>query len=634
MRGLNNLAALPAVESLGLGKAMSLSSKKRVAIALSFLISVIASLYHIAPVSYSGIWQRASITSIVATILLSLYAHLRYYIFTKEPLTRHSGGWKVFGALLFSLVIVIGQSLNVSHSLIGFYNSPKHVIMFVVRVAGLALIAYPTIGILFDFIDRLRANSKTFDARPSLFGVKLGAPHYFVFIFLCWLVYLLIFFPGAIPTDTSRQMAQFIGDGSIPLNNHFPFLVTLIYTPLYQLGMIITSDGVASMAILSLFQILVGSTICSLVVSWTTQLGSSKWIWAGSLIFCGLFPLFPSHAVTISKDYLYACVVVLLALQLVLIVKLGDAKPPVIASVPAVLLCCILVCLTRNNGMFFAVPALLVAGLLTKRKRYIASTVAVLVIPLSWKSLFLPAMGVAPSEKREALSAPIQIIVRGYADGLEFSEEETQVLSRSLYHSPESLGKAYDPIIADPTKAILIEDDSLSSLDIIAIALRVTVTDPGNSISALLNTTLGFWCPFASSSYWASEYAPYYTGTNVEYAALGTWFAGSDWVDAWSVDHATEIAVLYRITSLPIVGCLYSTGFYIWLIVFIALYSFSTKSRRRLTISLLVPFALLFATLIAGPYTSMRYALPFIYALPLFLWVLCSPTIVKRLEVE
>lgn len=66
-------------------------------------------------------------------------------------------------------------------------------------------------------------------------------------IIILWLPYLIVFFPGSLPTDTARQLGQWYGARGVALDNHFPYLTTLTYALIYSCGRYFGSNGVASM---------------------------------------------------------------------------------------------------------------------------------------------------------------------------------------------------------------------------------------------------------------------------------------------------------------------------------------------------------------------------------------------------
>lgn len=599
------------------------TSRDRIITGAALFISCTAALYEISPVALSV--GRPSLLSILSTVLLALYAHVRYYLHPLHLDEGRSKAWQVAAAAVFSLLVVLGQSLEASRGVAIWLESPLNAALLAWRIIGFGLLAFSILGILTDLVTSLRYLPMML-TKGSLFGRNIGGPATFAIIFVCWSIYLLVFFPGAITTDTSRQLAQYFGANGLALTNHFPFFTSLFYGPIYQFGLLLSPDGIASVMLLSLFQITLGASVFTAVIVWIQRLGTSRWIWLGSLIFCSLFPLLPAHAVTISKDFLHACCTVLFILQLVIAYRFRSSTTPLIASAPALIASCLLVSLTRNNGVFFAVPALFVLCAATKRLRYAGATVVTIICFLSWQNLALPAIGVAPSEKREMLSAPMQIIARGYSNGISPSEEDEELLRNALVVEPSSLGQSYDPVIADPTKGALREDSMFDTAGIVRVALHVFAQDPLEGASALLTTTLGFWYPFDLGSYWTSEATPYYPENDTPYAEIASWFAGSDWSDSWTQEHSLPIRLLQSAWfHVPIIKFLYRPGTYCWLMIFLLYYALSVKSRRALTMIVLVPLVLLYCTLLAGPCSSLRYALPAIYSLPIILWVLCSP---------
>ena len=525
-------------------------------------------------------------------------------------------------SLLYSAFMLLGQALQASSSFAILYLDSLHVAWAVFRYLGLTCFTYCLLSALMDICRAARAG----DAQDkSPWPTKLPRTILFTLIIAAsWLFWFILFYPGAVPTDTARQLAQFFGTGNTVLDNHFPYFTSLVLGSIYRLGMMLTSDCVISIALLALFQLLFGSIIFGTVVKWVDELGAPRWVTFLSLAFCAGFPLFSSHAITISKDFLHACLVSLFSLQVLLRwVYRNSATTPPIASWHALVLVAILVALTRNNGVFISIPTLLVLAIATKSKKGIGSFAISLLCIVVWQTVVLPYAHVQPGEAVEALSAPSQIVGRALSLNHPLTEEERRILIDSIHVDFDALAEAYNPQLADGMKGSLNTGDDLDVPAFLSASLSIALRHPGDALAAILNTTYGFWYPFNLGTYWQAEGAPYWCSPDDAYGLLGTWFTDHEFVALWSAEHADLITTLQNLRiNTSVLTFLYRPGTYTWILLFCLCASFSEKRHRSATAICILPFLLLMATLLAGPCSSIRYSLPFIFSLPIFLLLL------------
>ncbi len=568
-------------------------------------------------------------------------------------------GWFIALSAVISLLNVVGQALDASNSLALFYSGAPDAALFAFRVVGGAVFFYAVFCLLADIVLYVAArqkpaqagvvpgssalgqdcNSTGTESNPAasgdglspaaytLFGRKLTLPVQLGFIALCWLPYLVVFFPGSMPTDTARQLGQWFGTGGVPLDNHFPYLTTVLYGTVYSLGNAIESTGVGGMLALTALQYAAGLVAFGLVLLVLRKLAAPKWLLVASTVFVALFPIIPTYVVSISKDYLHAlCVAVFCAQLLLLVVSCkNNQSPGKLTSWWAIALVALLVCLTRNNGVVVAGVGLLAAAIALRSLKGGACLVGVMAVFLCWNSVLLPACNVQPTEPREALSIPAQVVARSYAMGYEPSAADAAVLSECISCSLQDLPNYYNPRISDPAKGVVVADKSQVA-QYIGASLNVAAAHPGNALAAALGTTYGFWYPGCLGTYWAED-IPYYSEDPWSLIDSG-WFAGASWANDWNAAHAFQFKVLHGVHLLiPGVSHLYRPGTYCWLILFVLAFALQFKVNRRVAAVVLLPLLGLFATLVAGPCASLRYTLPFIFSLPVIMAVLfCRPS--------
>lgn len=562
----------------------------------------------------AGLYALLSLGVVITFSYRMLYKKHYYTVpFSKLPVC--------IASLLLALCMHLGQSMEVSNSLSLLYSSFYRCLLSCLRLSSLTLFFFLLICIFISFCSSKKC---AHEIRKDLINIKWI--YLVAIIIACWIPYFIVFYPGSIPTDTSRQLAQYLGpEGAIQLDNHFPYLTSVIFGQLYRLGSFFSSDGSTGVAMLSLFQIALGSAVFGTIIYQINAFTASKCLLILSLLFVALFPLFPTHAVTISKDYLHACLFALFVLQIMIRIKdcIDDNLTLSIAGWPAIFSVALLLCLTRNNGVYIAVPSLVILFFLTRDKTMGVAAACVGCSFVIWQSIILPSLNVAPGETAEMLSVPMQIIARSYNKGYYLPAEEEKLIENNLEVSIEELGSLYDPRISDPVKNVLVPNDKLDTGLILKAAITLARAHPGNALSAVLNTTFGFWYPFDDGSYWPLEGIPYYAAPDDVYGRPDLWFDGCDWIDSWYESHmpATDFLQFLRLDAPP-VSFLYRAGSFSWLILIIMTISISLKSNNKTIIMTCIPYIILLLTLIAGPCTSLRYSLPIIYSLPIFMYLI------------
>ena len=232
----------------------------------------------------------------------------------------------------------------------------------------------------------------------------------------------------------------------------------------------------------------------------------------------------------------------------------------------------------------------------------------------------LPACNVQPTEPREALSIPAQVVARSYAMGYQPAASDEAVLAECTSGNLQDLATLYNPRISDPAKGVVVAEKS-QVVQYVGAALDVAAAHPGSALAAALCTTYGFWYPGCLGTYWAED-IPYYSDDPWSLIDSG-WFAGAGWAGEWNTSHAFQCKVLHAVHLLiPGVSHLYRPGTYCWLALFVLVFALQFKVNRKAAAVVLLPLLGLFATLVAGPCASLRYTLPFIFSLPVVLAVL------------
>ena len=600
---------------------MNNTPKHRVAIwamlGIFSLTSMFACVKGTGPQSY---WGIASAPFLMFEAVLAPIAFGRMAIAGNA---RNAWYWLL--AFLFAAFTIVGQSLKATQSLYCLGSSGPSIAFFAVKLLGAAIYFYT----LFDFVDWAvqtiiqRQHIERDKPQLTFRGRSIRVWHIALFFFACWLPYVIVFFPGTIPTDTSRQLAQWFGAGGVSLDNHFPFLTTIAYGSIYSVAYGVSSNAVWSVFALTAFQIIVGIASCTYIVWIFVRQRCPRWICWGAILFFGLFPIFPTYVVSASKDFLHALCVALLVAQTAFQVATLQRSTPreSLQSWLLIVVFSLLVCLTRNNGFALAFIAVAATAIATRSRAGIAATATVITGFLLWNAVVLPSCEVGKTESREMLSMPAQIVARMYYDGSEPTEAQQAAIDAVTTSDARSLAQSYDFHIADPAKGILDIGETSQMIAFISTSLELAAAHPSEAAAAALGTTYEYWYPFSLGTYWPED-VPYFASSEWSLIDSG-WMGDASWTAEWNDVHTLQSRVLHFIhANIPGLSHLYRPGTYCWLLLFAMTFALQRNRNRALTCVTCLPLLCLLATLILGPCASLRYTLPFIACLPIIAFVL------------
>jgi len=217
---------------------------------------------------------------------------------------------------LFSLLLMIGTSFK-------FYNSfeliSKNIFTSILIFILMIFVFYKLIFWLYKLFDNYSGVGdikffKLFNDKPFLIS--------FIVIVLCWLVYVIAFYPCVLSPDPSHQILQYFGidnkysyysvllDENMIITNHHPVVHTLLIGTCVKIGIIFDSVNVG-LFLYSIIQILVLALTLSYTISFMKKLGISRLYRLICLLIYALVPVFPFYAMSPVKDVIFGCLIIL-----------------------------------------------------------------------------------------------------------------------------------------------------------------------------------------------------------------------------------------------------------------------------------------------------------------------------------
>ena len=401
-----------------------------------------------------------------------------------------------------SAALIIGQHIHVEDIYSGTLTQ-NYMTPFSLADAAALFLLIPVLTVLFLALYRciLRAPAVNLNRPVSPFHTK-----HLLFTFgalvLCYLPYLLLYWPGVILNDTLSSIDQALGFA--PLVHHHPVPYTLFIKLCLQLGEALFSSRTIGYALYTTSQMLFVSAVLACMIDWLSRRTHSFVRIALTALF-SLTPYFAVYSVAGWKDPIFSVCVAALSVFL-----LRSTLKPRLSLRSGLLyaLLLIIIVFSRTNGVgILALVALwqFARYLLTKKRVCrMLSGIAVAVAALYFivTGPVYDRAGIA-TDKREANALVLQQMARVAALDGDMSESDRAFLNEML---PLDLYKeVYRPCCVDLLKWHEQFDASCVSSDMYKHWLSLFIQNPVTYAEAWVLNTFGFWTlnvPEINSAEW------------------------------------------------------------------------------------------------------------------------------------
>ena len=522
-------------------------------------------------------------------------------------------------AALFSLILLLGHSFWVcnSYTLLTANRSCKLLALFsLVGLTGLTvnLLRWVKYGCRRLMCSQLRL-PRLWDRHPFLFP--------FAVIFLLWLPFALLKYPGGMDFDSYYQLLEPLG--LFPLTNHWPVASSCFFAGSYLLGKTLFGSNNAGLFTLVVLQTLFCAACMARSLKAMHRLRLNNGLLVLTLAVYALATIFSRYTTSIGKDCLFACAL-LLCLSL-LAELLLEAHPASLGSLVRLAAACLLLGVLRSNGPHLLLALLMVlvpVALLLRRKaggppmgRVTAAVGAAFCLCLCYLNLLLPALGIPGTSTGEALSLPLMQTARYVKYCPEdVTEEERQIIDQVLDY--DRLSDSYNERLSDPVKRIY-RDGNGSLAQYLKVWFRQGLRHPEVYFSATFNNVYGYFYPGVREDSMGiyMQYDPV-RDAPVQLFSLPEETAARR---AERLDKLSDFILAFE--NFPLFYPICNGAVQVWLALYLALAALFHR-RARLLI-LLVPSVVSVLICVAGPtffHNGLRYALPVIFVNP-FLFSVC-----------
>lgn len=585
------------------------------------LITTFSLLFQINSLKFKFSYNNTiMITYIVLSALLFIYYNKYLFKFSKK-ITY------CIISVIFSLLMVFGYSYDVVHNSSLVLGNSYLIIFSIVKFIGYYVLFNTSIHLFDDFVK----SKKVKDGKlPKLFDMFLKHPFVFsfIFIFICYLPYIIAYYPVIINYDAANQVKEVMGihtrymdsvvliNPSVTLTNFNPIIHTFLIGGLFKVGYLLGNVNFG-MFLYSIIQLLIVISVFSYSIYYLNKINVNKKIIVVVLLIYSLVPLFPLYAMTAVKDVIFSALILLYVIRVYDYIKNDwNIKDYILFG-----LLILFIILFRNNGIYTIILTLPFVCLFKKKGRFVLALVLVLNISLYglYNKVLLPHYEISNTSVREVLSVPFQQTARlvKYHDE-EINKNDKVIIDKVLEY--DTLGERYKTNLSDPVKNKYNKYATTSDLNnYFKVWFKYLFKYPGVYVDATINNIYGYFYPNTSGWY-------VYTNLNTKLIEAGFDY---HFIDVTGFLRTILKSYASVFPYIPIVGSIANIGIVVW--IHILLLGFLIVNKMKKYIILLLPSFTFILVCMAGPAnTYFRYVLPCVFALPVIICILYNEFLNKK----
>lgn len=523
--------------------------------------------------------------NVVFKILASVFSLFMVILYSYAKI---GNGYLAFGSLIFVLI-----------SIVKFYSFYK--------------LFYIGINILYDLLCHYKINDivkkskfiKLFNAHPFICS--------FIIILLCYIPYVLAYYPAVLSPDPARQIKEFMGlhteymdsvvliDPNVTITNFNPVLHTLLLGSCFKIGYNIGNVNFG-LFIYTIIQMIIVLSCFSYSICFLKKRGVVNKILFIILGIYSLVPVFPFYTLSTNKDTIFCMFTLLYLLKLYEIITMKVSRKWCVKF----FIIMILVTLTRNNGIYIILLSLpfTLIWLKDKRKTILILSIGVLSFNLLYNNVVLPYFKISNTSIREMLSIPFQQTARlaKYYPSA-FSESDKEIVDKVLNF--DTLAERYDPVLADDVKneynIYTTKEDLLKYFKAWGNGF---VKKPLVYFDATINNVYGYFYPDTSNWYLYYKWNP-----ELKKASFDFHFNNLSFLRSVLSNYGTKFPFI------PVIGMFVNIAFVCW-IHFFLLSSLIVKKAYKYLPLCLIPLSFILVCIASPANTYFRYAFPYITILP------------------
>lgn len=544
--------------------------------------------------------------------LFFLYFYKKYYINKKHDF--------VILSIILSLFMIIGESFYVSGSFALISTNISLILVAVTKCIGFFFLFNFLINNLFNYILKVKPkmiNNKIykfiFEKHPFIIPLTI--------LLVCYLPYIIAFYPGILSPDPSNQIKMFFHietkyldysvllDPNVYITNHHPVLHTVLLGGLAKIGDLMGSVNIG-IFMYSIIQVLIVVSTLSFTIYYMKKLKTPSIIRIITLLIYALVPVFPLYAMSVVKDVIFNCLIIIYSISIFDFIKF---KPQLnIKKIILMIILLLLIMMFRNNGIYaivLSMPFLIIFIKHNCQKVGIIFIISITLFEL-YSKVLLPYLKITPGSIREVLSVPFQQTaryVKYYSN--ELTNKEKDIIEQILGIS--DLADRYDPEKADPVKNNFNKYASTEDLKAyFGVWFNSFFKHPKIYFEATLHNTYGYFYPNKTSWYIYYKYDKRLKESGVNY-------------------HYNGLSSVRNVLSgygkvfpyIPFIGLIVNIAFCNWIILLAC--DFLIKLKKYKYIIFLMPIISLILVCFVSPVNAyFRYALGIVFSIPIVITIM------------
>lgn len=522
---------------------------------------------------------------------------------------KKTNRWEIAYSILLALMLVLDRHVinmdaststlaTTSISTVSIIDLPLLVILAVVAYLLVQLIKYLIVKVTPLIYDKPRTNNTWW------IGVIL-----FVFIAICWIPYIMSYWPGGIYNDTLDSIH--IALHKEPMNNQNTVLYALLWRLAFAVGNIFGQGEYGGLKVFTAMSMICLAALFASFIACLYKRGVRLFMVCLMTLAVAIIPIFPYYGISLWKDTTFGIVMFLYSWMLYSVINpIGEKTDTDKMKISTHMLIrftilSLLVAFLRNNGVYVIVFVSICILIFLRNnkdlfKKMLLTCVSVILVTVVIQGPVFSALGYNTTGMVECMGIPLQ--QTGYILATEgnISVEDEEVLQSIM--DIETWKYLYNPIVADSIKFSEFFDREYYNShvgDFLKTYVHICIKNPVKAVKGYLLATLGFWDATESSS---SAYIC------KDHTAQSEYFM-SDYVDYY-FDKSWDSVVSPRHYI--------SAGLIAWIMLG-ALMIIMGKDKRK-AIAVLPGFALWLTIMIAVPLAfSFRYIFPVFICIPLYL---------------
>lgn len=534
-------------------------------------------------------------------LLLLVFIIIIVFAYKSDLFNKKYGNFTFLISIFLAIIYLLGMicynfRYNSSYSVWDEFFSIKSI----VYIGGYFSLFYMLLINILPVICEAKVVKKfTFKRKINVFLLSS------LIIFICWLPYFLIYYPGLFTNDSIAELNMIVNNFST-ISDHHTVIHLLFMTIPYKIGMALFNNTVIACSLITLTQMIIMSLIFGKLISFLYKRNINKYILLVVLLYFALVPVHAFYSISNWKDIIFSGLVLLLTMELI---KLLEKKKITLRNSYSFIIISILTVFFRNNAIYMYIILAIVSLFIFKKQIKVIAIMLVIVFGVYGvvKGPIYSYFNVKMSSSTEYLAIPLQQIGRMAYKGVEFTKEEQKLINNLI--PLKTLRKSYNPEIVDSikfndeynTKAF--EENKFAYLK---LWINLCFKHFGIATEAYLTSTLGYWYP------------------NIDYWTVVTKIDNNDLelkdrsLLPTSVKNVTNELVT---KNIPIINFFWSIGLCIW-VIFIS-FVITIKKKNTKYLYVFVPiFGIWLTMMVATPvFAEFRYIYSAFTCLPLLLIV-------------